>query len=192
MYCVSWINCGDLGTWLGAFVTLLAVWFGLRTARASTDTAIKLQRNEHARLDAKDSALRHQLAVAFDGDMYVLIGQIEFFIEKLRIGIESTNSNEIVDVIKNCCPTRGLVMVDRFAESVHVFPEIISGQLLSLLGRWDLMQNGPPLPMDTWDEIDGASRSLLAAYEIYESDLGIVRGQLREHILPGTKMTPDD
>lgn len=191
MHCVSWLNCGDLGTWLAAIATFLAVIVALRTSDKSVRTALRLQRNEHLRIEKREEALRHQLAVAFDGDLYILIGQLEFFITMLRQAQGLATADAIWNVLEKSFPEHGLVMMERLIEKAEVFPPGLAGQLIAAVGRWQLFQNRPPLPVDDRESILITSYGVLEAATGLKNDLEVTRRELRSYILPGTRMTPD-
>ena len=191
MHCVSWLNCGDLGTWLAAIATFLAVIVALRTSDRSVRTALRLQQNEHRRIEKREEALRHQLAVAFDGDLYILIGQLDFFLTVLRQAQGLNSVDAIWSVLEKDFPEHGLVMIERLVERVEVFPPGLAGQLIAAVGRWHLFRNRPPLPVDDRASVLISSDRVMEAATHLRNDLVVARRELRSHILPGTRMTPD-
>ncbi len=77
----EWWGVGIAG--LAAFATVCPVIVALSTARNAGDLARELRRGERKVELAREQAQRRQLSLAFEQELYMMQGQLEYFDESL-------------------------------------------------------------------------------------------------------------
>jgi hypothetical protein len=189
MFCPQSVAWGDMATWAGAVATTAAVIVALVTAKRAGDVALKVHEKEENARRAKDDSLRHQLSIAFDSELYMAIGQLDLFCAHLEDALGGA-SYQIESVMKVLYPKHGLSVVSRFSDRLDVFPIALSGELLAILSRWNMVHEAPAAEFSSEGQLQEGAAAVLRAMTLLSRDMQRVRMLVREHALPDTKLTP--
>ncbi len=175
---------------LAAAATICAVLVALRTSRQAGDIAIQLRRDERKVELAREQAQRRQLSLAFDQELYMMIGQFQFLEAKLHEAQDAKHTDLAMGAITQCMPTSGFALLERFASDFHIFPTEQGANLLGILGSWIAVKQAPPMSFSDEDQLWAAVAHIRTTATTLIQQMETSRHELRAFIPHNIQLPP--
>lgn len=183
-FCPQAVIWGDVATWAAAAATTVAVVVALYTSGSARRQVEKIREEENLRAEAERRAKAERLALVFEHELHLQLGELWRHIHWLSDDALETRTDELIAWHNDSfdMPVH-VTLLERFANEFEVFKPEVAASLSVALSRWLSMLKILP------DKVAN-KRDLLMLRKVLEhtaQQLVATRKDIRpyaEHIMP--------
>lgn len=176
------VSCGPFrydksAEWAGVIVsgvaagaTIWAVLASIRTARHAADMAYRIHQEGVDAQSAKDASLRARLATVFRTEIWLAGEQLDFMSKSLKAALSEGSAADVIRILREEIPTKGLTLLREFSSDLHVFPPQTGARLLNALWRWNAFMEGPRLTSVDPESLRSGAGNVIGTIDAVLSD----------------------